>query len=66
MKTNLRFICFLAIAFLVFSVVTTAQESIVLDGRSFVKVDSAWHVEYLGDRFKVDESSITVKWKARS
>ncbi len=26
-------------------------------------MDSAWHIEYLGDRFKVDESSITVKWK---
>ncbi len=63
MKTNLRFICFLAIAFLFFRIVTTAQESVVLNGRSFVKVDSAWHIEYLGERFKVDETSITVKWK---
>ena len=65
MKYSSKYSYFLVIIHVLFlSMDARAQESILLDGKEYVQVDSVWHVKYLGELFRVDESVITVKWKS--
>ncbi len=54
---------FQIIYLLFLSTLVYSQQSIELNGKKLIQIDSVWNIDYLGNLFKVDNSVITVKWK---